>query len=288
MARLEMLYSDNHRSTTTTHHNLEQALQETSDLARPYTTFTVFSKLPVELQVKIWKHAIPGPQNIVISIDSYPASANFQLKCFSNSAPAMLLACQMSRETILKTYTTCFTTKGNVRKIWVDGEKDIVIFLGLVSSLFTGENPNLKLLKKAVAGVENLAVTSNFVFPRELHVDALKNFTALQKVILFDWPYSRRGDDRYISGTIRAAIDPDLVVRTVWGKVLRKAFDDRVYTDAKGVENEENLPKLEKRPFTDFPEIEITQDKQWDIVQSVIRKSPAVPSPSQHRKGLRQ
>jgi hypothetical protein len=60
-------------------------------------TFTLFPKLPTELQLQIWEHALPGPRIINIS----PPRPSDGL-----SLPPMMAACRQSRAVILRNYDT--------------------------------------------------------------------------------------------------------------------------------------------------------------------------------------
>ncbi|PMD60849.1 uncharacterized protein K444DRAFT_381764 [Hyaloscypha bicolor E] len=90
------------------------------------TEFTLFPKLPVELQIKIWKYAIPPPRLVRVNVRRrFPFSLG--LVCFSTNTPVpgLLGACKTSRETILKVYTTCIKSRN--RMIRMDGDKDVLV-----------------------------------------------------------------------------------------------------------------------------------------------------------------
>ena len=85
--------------------------------------FTNFAKLPLELQMKIWKHAIPAPRLVRINVQEDDDDV---IRYTTNtSVPALLSACHISRKIILEVYSTCF--ESGERKIRMDGENDVLV-----------------------------------------------------------------------------------------------------------------------------------------------------------------
>jgi hypothetical protein len=89
------------------------------------TEFTLFPNFPMELQIKIWKQAIPPPHlvrvNVQGDIDHIRLSTN-------TSVPALLRASKTSRDTILRVYKT--SLESGDRKIRTDGNNDILVHFG--------------------------------------------------------------------------------------------------------------------------------------------------------------
>lgn len=93
---------------------------------------TTFATLPEELQIKIWKHALPEPRIMRIKT---------QLKIDENGVErlilttpekptALLRACKLSRQVTLETLNVCIAAKGSNCKIRLDGKEDVVCFWG--------------------------------------------------------------------------------------------------------------------------------------------------------------
>ncbi|KAE9380075.1 hypothetical protein N431DRAFT_123552 [Stipitochalara longipes BDJ] len=84
--------------------------------------FTVFSKLPPELQIKIWKHAIPPPRLVRVNVRLAFSTHRFKT---NTPVPGVLVACKNSRETILRVYTTCLVS--GEKTIRLDGANDVLV-----------------------------------------------------------------------------------------------------------------------------------------------------------------
>jgi hypothetical protein len=91
-------------------------------------TFTNFAKLPLEMQMKIWKHAIPAPRLVRVHVRK---GDDDDIRFTTNtSVPALLSACHTSRKIILEVYSTCL--ESGERKIRMDGENDVFVLFRLV------------------------------------------------------------------------------------------------------------------------------------------------------------
>jgi hypothetical protein len=90
--------------------------------------FTIFPNLPTELQLKIWKHAIPEPRIMKVEVQTkIDEDGEARMIFTTNDKPSALLrACKKSRQAILESYTVCLATKNSCRKIRLDGDKDVV------------------------------------------------------------------------------------------------------------------------------------------------------------------
>jgi hypothetical protein len=104
------------------------------------TEFHFFVKLPVELQLKIWKISIPGPKNVSVElVPRDPATTDrptirswkdIYFRSYS-TPPAMLSACRISREIILSTHTACIESPicHSQLKIRLDPKIDTLLVL---------------------------------------------------------------------------------------------------------------------------------------------------------------
>ena len=68
--------------------------------------FTKFSKLPIELRLKIWKMSFPGPRFLEVAWERTKAKSSDEMifRHGSEKAPAALFTCQESRREALETY----------------------------------------------------------------------------------------------------------------------------------------------------------------------------------------
>ena len=162
------------------------------------TNFWLFRKLPMELQLKIWKHAIPGPRNVVI--EPYRVYLNSQrlydfelrFRCFV-TPPGMLGACTVSRDVLLSAYTTCIEGVGIERKIRFDGCNDTVILLNYLLLIpLSGHELHSDLINclstiKRVAIKWDVPPNDPVKFPR--HISWLQaQFSDLEKLIIVGNP----------------------------------------------------------------------------------------------------
>lgn len=132
--------------------------EETAPLPKALDAFTLFPKLPTELQLKIWKHAGPNPRIMQVHC-IYPASTKWpcislQQRCDAEATTpgdevgfgtdtipsGLLRACKQSRDVILKIPNRCIESGG--RKIRFDKENDI-IFLHTISQCCNRSVPGL-------------------------------------------------------------------------------------------------------------------------------------------------
>jgi hypothetical protein len=130
------------------------------------TTFHPFPRLPVELQIKIWKKLIPKTPRI-IKIRLHPRTSWSDSSPFFSTdtkASPLLRACKISRDEVLMVYNVCLESSGCKRKIRFDGVNDIMMFSNdeedikeLLSS-HRSEFPPIKTF----SGVENYLCTNAF------------------------------------------------------------------------------------------------------------------------------
>ena len=75
---------------------------------RPLEEFTLFPKLPQEMQLEIWKRARPAAR--VVEIKVKVDEKNKETLIAISDFPILLQVCQVSRELSLKSYTPCFAS----------------------------------------------------------------------------------------------------------------------------------------------------------------------------------
>src|SRR5436309_3339408 len=85
--------------------------------------FTVFSSLPSELRIKIWRCAFPGPRVVPVR---FQRSSN---QYTSNSAPPSLLhVCSESRSLFLSAYTKLILSPKYDSAVFVNFKIDTIFF----------------------------------------------------------------------------------------------------------------------------------------------------------------
>jgi hypothetical protein len=106
--------------------------------------FTLFSWLPVEIRLLVWKHALPGPRTVTISSNDIciNLSPGKLFTCFvathnADIVPTILHASKESRAVAKKYYELAFgirlsnylSGKGEKRSggIWFDFDRDILL-----------------------------------------------------------------------------------------------------------------------------------------------------------------
>lgn len=74
------------------------------------TEFTLFSKLPPELRLRVWKFTLPGPRTVVLNATLCPDTGLHSPYTSLTGPPAGLSVCSESRAEYLKTYKLLPTT----------------------------------------------------------------------------------------------------------------------------------------------------------------------------------
>jgi len=111
------------------------------DASSSYDTFPRFPDLPAEIQLNIWKSALPEPQIIPITLHHNADSGQNEIQFTTKHKPSGLLrACVDSRAVILKVFNVAIKSDDSERLIRLDGRRDIVI-LGLHKSSFVPYRP---------------------------------------------------------------------------------------------------------------------------------------------------
>lgn len=144
-----------------------------------FSTFTLFHKLPIELRLKIWKFAQPGPRNVLIVYDS-PYSATSK-----EPPPALLAVNREARQVALKSYRLLFDGSDvqlKIKRLFINPEIDVLIIAAT-----SKQRSTLTLCKRT------LSLLSNDVF------DHLKQLTVCQTMLdVTDKSDATGGEDNLI------------------------------------------------------------------------------------------
>ena len=152
---------------------------------KPRVGFHFFSKLPTELQLKVWKFALPAPRIVQLRLvanpkeqTQYPLSkqrqsssdtpdkvpsqkrqSHYYIQADINLSP-LLATCKRSRQIMLEHYNHCVESKGDW-KLYIDAEEDWVILNDTVMSiLFNGDTRMHSVVQDALKGLKKLVVSS--------------------------------------------------------------------------------------------------------------------------------
>jgi len=121
---------DDTASTTST----EDPDTENANAESFLTSFVLFSDLPLEIRLIIWKMMLPGPrlveiQNTQLFLDEEQKEPNYEVETFHatgvRKAPVGFFVCRESRNEVIKVYTALKSTDG-YPAIWVDFKTDIL------------------------------------------------------------------------------------------------------------------------------------------------------------------
>jgi hypothetical protein len=143
-----------------------QIVAPTHKVKDALTEFTIFPKLPPEVQIKIWKNTIPASRLIRVKVQENADNIQFSTNI---SVPVLLSVCHTSRETILKVYSACL--ESGDRMIRFDGDNDILVLFSIPKNarppstfVFYGQLPWFRIdkmtcdLQRVFSGVKNLAL----------------------------------------------------------------------------------------------------------------------------------
>ena len=145
-------------------------------MAPPSSTFTLFSKLPPELQSRIWSYAVPGPRTLMLFVYHNHDSAALEMKCISEMGDGMHLACKASRKAMLKTHKDYFPTSP---QILADLKNDTIAFMNLDANLLSRQFPGMDALKTAFSWVRRLGLPFSPSFSKRTGGTVLQYFPAL-------------------------------------------------------------------------------------------------------------
>ena len=160
------------------------------------TEFHQFPKLPLELQLEVWKLAIAEPRVVAIKTTTANSwekvdgrmerNTNYYLK-LTNTIPATLHTCQISRQEALKTYKPSFQAQIG-KPIYFNGVKDILFFNSYKDvSMFTSTNYTPHLAED-LKSVRHIAIGGDTSLPITVMHSHAKYFMELEHLYL-----SRRG-----------------------------------------------------------------------------------------------
>jgi hypothetical protein len=106
----------------------------------PPPTFTLFPNVPAELQIKIWRCALPGPR--IIQLHYLNGSFSFH----GARPPPALHTCRTSREAALSVFEPAFTRNNKLAPIYIDLAHD-TLHLATEPGMFAhtaGSFPDIK------------------------------------------------------------------------------------------------------------------------------------------------
>jgi hypothetical protein len=88
-----------------------------------FTEFKLFTSLPSELRINIWKQALPAPRIVPVRY-----SRAFRQYTSGSAPPSLLHVCQESREVFLKSYEKLLLSKKYESSIYIDFTHDTIFF----------------------------------------------------------------------------------------------------------------------------------------------------------------
>jgi hypothetical protein len=103
---------------------------EASSSSEQSFEFTLFPKFPIELRLKVWKQALPGPRIIGIHVaggynldHDREGMPEWQVRS-PKLAPSIFFVCKESREVVSKTYKSLKGTKSPSTGVFCDLDRD--------------------------------------------------------------------------------------------------------------------------------------------------------------------
>jgi len=143
-----------------------------------FPKFTFFPLLVIELRLKIWEFALPGPRIVDIYYDA--ETDKFYERQFA-SGLAMLYVNHESRVEVLKLYKPYFGTPGHRGRIWLNLTFDTV-------SLNYNVFRNRKLGFRELSSIENLELRDPLMHVVDVRVlfRHLKLLRSLKTVVMVD------------------------------------------------------------------------------------------------------
>lgn len=132
------------------------------------TNFWVFPKLPAELQLMIWKHAVV-PRNIVLEpyFVGRQTPKTLRFRCFQKPV-GMLLACRDARAAVLATYSAHVGPTSAKKMIPLDGLNDTVILLDF-NPIATLTSALAKTVFAPLSNITKLAIRKMWLLGRHGH-----------------------------------------------------------------------------------------------------------------------
>ncbi|KAI1844092.1 hypothetical protein JX266_009765 [Neoarthrinium moseri] len=224
--------------------------------------FDDFSKLPIELRLKIWGYNLPGPRILPVHAHACSfrafrdANDSVLTRVFSSPAkvPSNLHVCRESRAETLRTYRLLFGGHGHVGGIFLDPSIDIIYFEARSDTTFSDFVESVSMehvahtrylaINAAAWDKLNTAVGSGAVL-RSYFRTITKHFSHLKKLI-------------FVRSDQNPLYSPDSVLVTENGGDLR--LRRRVL---EGI-----LDVADQQPGAAFP--------PWDIMDISAEPEPAV------------
>jgi 2EXR family len=115
-------------------------------------SFTIFSNLSKELQLKVWESAAPSGRTITITSSDITTqdedgntTTTYHVTHNAPQVPSLLRACRESREIALRQYDLAFGAQFSGRRIYFNFDRDILFFRDChaLKSWFGNRNPIL-------------------------------------------------------------------------------------------------------------------------------------------------
>ncbi len=88
-----------------------------------YRTFELFTQLPVELRIKVWKHTFPEPRVLSVRFNRVTSQYTSTL-----APPALVHVCSESRSLFLETYTKLILSPKYDSAVFIDFARDTLFF----------------------------------------------------------------------------------------------------------------------------------------------------------------
>lgn len=148
-----------------------------------HSRFTVFSKLPIEIRLKIWKMALPGPKFIKMDLQSSPLGQDGYIwlpRC-SEKNPALLSTCNESRAMALKHYHSV----GRRPQGWVkfvDFSTDILCYTWLGSWIQKASLINV--IPEHGTSLSSLAIARDVWYRWKNRVEELPKLIGLKELMI--------------------------------------------------------------------------------------------------------
>jgi len=159
-------------------------------------SFPQFAKLPGELQLKIWKFAIPEPRVITYSsrpfTEIYPPNTHKSIYKLTYTNPGILGACYDSRTEALKRYQPAFTIELG-HPIYIDFTRDIFEFGDFAAlQAFSIKNSPFSGSKGEGDRILTLGITISKYLDEHRFTLICSNFAALKTLMVRETEYWTR------------------------------------------------------------------------------------------------
>jgi len=165
--------------------------------------FPRFPELPTEIRLKIWKYCLPAPRALEVD---YGECSDF-LHC-KYPPPIALQICRESRAEALKHYELAFDNRPNASRIYFDFSRDGLHFkyVDIFSSFPPDEVP--RAIGHDLARVRFMSCRLPESCTSMPYLPELREFKALQEIILLVPPGGRDGPDRIFVDPSTVTLSP--------------------------------------------------------------------------------